>query len=468
MRRRVLSIATVGVCLLLLTLSPPNTGSDATAGRAKGSTIQAVKASSWACLPRYGEPEVILTLHRPTDLHHMVSADFNDDGWPDVVLSRALWQSKETYEIDVLLNDGYGNLILGTTEIFSGTVPSVMDPRELVLADFNGDGRPDIFFADQGMDAPPSPGYQNTLVLSAPGGKLVDATDNLPQQSDFSHSAAAADIDGDGDVDLYVGNTWGQTDLPPQILLNAGRAGVFTVAAGRLPFPVEDNDYGAFTTSEFVDVNNDNSPDLILGDAGDDLAGGKESLILLNNGGGYFAKLANAIPEPPFSMNQALDIDATDLNDDGYQDLFINYTKQEYYGRYIQILINNQDGTFRDETAARLPQSENYDPWIVWVYLLDLDMDGHLDIVATPVSGSGPLFYLNIGDGTFRPLPNLFNISSGLLFTFLDIDQNGFLDVLWSYGGCEDGTCPEDHFLVRALGCPMFLPVICRNTAAGN
>ena len=49
----------------------------------------------------------------------------------------------------------------------------------MVIADFNGDRVDDIFVADHGYDAYPFPGYQNTLVLSAPGGKLVDATDNL-------------------------------------------------------------------------------------------------------------------------------------------------------------------------------------------------------------------------------------------------------------------------------------------------
>jgi hypothetical protein len=466
LNHRIKSILTLGICMLLLVPIFLSTGGNAAASSAHESALQPGAPSSWACLPRYSEPELILTLNRPTDLHHIVSADFNGDGWPDVVLARAYWQSTETFELDILLNDGNGNLVLGTSEVFSGTVPSVMDARELVLADFNGDNRPDMFFADQGMDDFPQPGYQNTLVLSAPGGKLVDATANLPQQSSYTHSAAAADIDADGDIDLYVGNVWSsQThNLPPQILINQGKASKFSVATGRLPFPIKDLDFGAFTTSEFVDVNNDDSPDLILGDAGDDLAGGKESLVLLNNGSGYFSKLADAIPQPPFSINLALDIDATDLNSDGYQDLIINYTKQEYYGQYIQILINNQDGTFHDETTSRLPQSDNNDPWIIWIHLLDLDMDGNLDLVASPTGGTGgPLFYLNNGEGVFHSLPNVFNIGTGVLLTFFDIDKDGFLDVLWSWGGCEYGACPEEHFLVRALGCPVFLPVVSRN-----
>ena len=72
-----------------------------------------------------------------------------------------------------------------------------------------------------------------------------------------------------------------------------------------------------------------------------------------------------------------------------------------------------------------------------------------------------PLFYLNNGNGIFHPLANIFNIGTDNLFTFLDLDQNGFLDILWSYPGCSDGSCPEVQFIVRALGCPVFLPFVC-------
>ncbi len=414
------------------------------------------------CLPRYSEPSEILRLNVAADLWGMRSTDLNGDGWPDVLLYRGFSGTTRSAPLGILLNDGQGNLIEGASQVFLGAVPAVVGARELVLADFNGDGRVDIFVADHGMDAYPEPSNQNTLVLSASGGKLVDATGNLPQQIDYTHSAAAADIDGDGDIDLYVGNTWSATtSFPPAIWLNSDGAGTFVAATGRLPYPVEDLGFGAFTTCEFVDVNNDASPDLILGDAGDDLEGGPDSLVLLNDGRGHFSHLANAMPSKPFAETDiALDIDAYDLNGDGYQDLLMVFTRGTYAGRYIQVLINNRDGTFRDETAVRLPQSDNNDPWISWVFLYDLNMDGHVDIVAQPVGGQEPLFYLNNGDGTFRPLSNVFNIHTDNLFTFLDIDRDGLLDVLWAYGNSGFEGVPEVHFLVQASGCPQSLPVL--------
>src|SRR5207248_8930189 len=102
--------------------------------------------------------------------------------------------------------------------------------------------RNDIFVADHGYDAPPFPGHPNALALSTPDGKLVDASSNLPPESGFSHSAAAADVNRDGSVDLYVGNLCTAcTDAPPEILLNDG-TGHFTRRTDLLPADLQDVD----------------------------------------------------------------------------------------------------------------------------------------------------------------------------------------------------------------------------------
>jgi len=156
------------------------------------STVHESKPETTHCIPRYGELNEFLHLNPSSDLWGVNAADFNDDGFQDIVLTRGIFQSGETTGIEFLLNDGKGNFSVGTTDVLSGENSVVMEPREVVLADFNGDGRTDIFIADQGMDTDPFPGHQNTLVLSALDGKMMDATDKLPQQSDQTHSATAA------------------------------------------------------------------------------------------------------------------------------------------------------------------------------------------------------------------------------------------------------------------------------------
>ena len=341
MNNRTMSVLTLGICLLLLTLASPSRGNDVVAGRAdeglidggirppiatamlRGSTVPSQAGSPGSCLPRYSEPQFILRVNEAGPYEYepfVTSGDFDGDGLEDVVITEMTFQTMETYELDILLNDGNGSLVLATSSVFSGTVPAVQHPRKIVIADFNGDGVADIFVADHGYDADPYPGYQNTLVLSVPGGRLVDATANLPQQSDFAHSATAGDIDGDGDNDLYVGIL---LDIDPQILINNG-SGEFTVAEGRLHESL-DWTHNAYTASEFVDVNNDGFPDLVLADGGDEFNNEystPDSVVLLSDGLGSFTSSPIALPTQPFAVTDiGLDIEPADLNDDGYQDL---------------------------------------------------------------------------------------------------------------------------------------------------
>ena len=78
-----------------------------------------------------------------------------------------------------------------------------------------------------------------------------------------------------------------------------------------------------------------------------------------------------------------------DVNDDGLDDLLLaanlvelDFPYKEYLGKLmIQILISNGDGTFRDESAARYPQSdEPYPDASDSFQLHDLDGDGHKDL----------------------------------------------------------------------------------------
>ena len=70
------------------------------------------------------------------------------------------------------------------------------------------------------------------------------------------------------------------------------------------------------------------------------------------------------------------------------------------------MLVNNGNGTFRDETTTRLPQADNVDQWPYSIYVDDLNGDRHPDIAVAlyPHPSQTPPFYENQGDGTFRPM----------------------------------------------------------------
>jgi hypothetical protein len=406
-------------------------------------------------LPRYGPARLSVTTSLSDSGESIASidaADFNGDGLVDAVVTRSHYGTFKAYPLQILLNNRRGGFYDGTAKTFDGAVPQVQYPRKIVIADFNNDGRPDIFVADTGYDGSPGPGFHNTLVLSTANHKLRDATANLPSQVRFTHSATAADVNNDGSVDLYIGSIYTEShDEPPEILLNDG-IGHFHVCGDCLPPLLSEpvviggqSLHGpTYTGSQFVDVNNDGAPDLVLaGNGFYRVPAGivtSDSQVLLNDGRGHFSVLQGALPPRPWNDTaEGLDVKGADLNRDDHEDLVISYTQEDpfYVGRWLQILINNGNGTFRDETKAYLPQAEDSLTWIKTLDLVDLNGDRAPDIVAHPAEffQVQPPFYLNRGKGHFRALPLAYSHTGGDLFTMVDVRGDGHRDFLTSTNG---------------------------------
>jgi len=83
------------------------------------------------------------------------SADFNGDGLPDVVYTTANSGSTSTFAMQFALNRGSGRFVDGGRALFGGAVPRTQGGGRLVIADFNNDGRPDVYYADSGAEAAP-------------------------------------------------------------------------------------------------------------------------------------------------------------------------------------------------------------------------------------------------------------------------------------------------------------------------
>ena len=398
-------------------------------------------SSAAVTTPIFGAPKTVLTFNGDEvgGLSELETGDVNGDGLPDVVVTRLTYPPAHmTFPIGILLGDGDGGFTDGS-RLWSGPAARTEHGRQILIADFNGDHRNDIFVADHGYDAEPFPGHPNTLALSTADGKLVDASGNMPPESGFSHSAAAADVNHDGSVDIYVGNLCCGDHTPPEILLNDG-SGHFTRRLDLLPPELQDTSTRTYTRTLFVDANSDGAPDLVLGASNQT----PTSIVLLNDGTGRFRTVANALPPKPFGPSGILiSLASFDINSDGRPDLLAGFQRADFSGRRIQVLIGVGDGTFRDETSTRLPTQDEGRGWPYALRVADVNGDSALDFAVSVYqapSEHGPL-YLNDGTGVFHrtPLP-----AASQAFLFLDANRDGHPDLFNAFAGGPGGQEHEE------------------------
>lgn len=283
----------------------------------------------------------------------------------------------------------------------TGYIRGYVHAREAIAADFNNDGILDLFIAAHGYDANPFPGEPNGLLLSDGDAQIIDASNLLPSESDFTHSAAVSDVNGDGFVDIFVGNIGGGFGVNPYLLVNNGGTSFIrteldpNIFSWTQPTSVTNKKY---TSSLFHDVDGDGVEELILG-----MDTGSKSLILEFNTSKNDFDIVRELPAGIFGQNSiTVDVQAADVNSDGLIDIIMSQTNSEpfYSGRAIQILLQKPDGTFEDQGTDIISDFNMSGEWIVFIGLFDVNNDGAIDIVGTLGSG-GYLLFLNDGNGRF-------------------------------------------------------------------
>ena len=190
--------------------------------------------------------------------------------------------------------------------------------------------------------------------------------------------------------------------------------------------------------THFIDAENDGDADLYLGLI-ENIENSDRTGILLNDGTGRFTlSCAEAIPPPPIDgIWKTQDSVRADLNQDGLHDLLLYQSDSMYEGHFVQVLISNGDGSFRDETSLRLPAQvrafQGGGAPIFW--FRDINGDGHNEILnflygpdfqpATDVIDS----YLNMGNGVFTALPDDF-VNVRPIVAAVDVHGDGWVDFL--------------------------------------
>ncbi|GJG87044.1 hypothetical protein tb265_22250 [Gemmatimonadetes bacterium T265] len=186
-------------------------------------------------------------------------ADVNGDGLDDLFVGGAKGQPAALF-----LQTPDGHFVRSNAGLFEPDAES--DDVGAVFFDANGDGRPDLYVVSGGSEfSPESPALQDRLYLNDGGGRFHKATASLPAETNSGSRVAAADYDGDGAVDLFVGGRvvpW-QYGVPPRSMLlhNDGR-GHFTDVTDRLAPGL--STVGMVTDAQWRDVDGDGRPDLVV------------------------------------------------------------------------------------------------------------------------------------------------------------------------------------------------------------
>ncbi|MHB8218009.1 MAG: FG-GAP-like repeat-containing protein [Candidatus Sulfotelmatobacter sp.] len=341
----------------------------------------------------------------------IATGDFNGDGKPDLIASCV-----GSGVVSVLLNDGNGNftLVNSSTGLFGP------DRSFVITGDFNGDGNIDAIISSQTQE--------QLYLLAGEGTGSFESPVALSKRAlGEIYSLTAADINGDGKIDLAFGAV-APTGL--NVMLGEGD--------GKFNAPLFSTIVG-YSSIAFADVNGDGLLDVVtpgtyssleiaLGDGkgqfgisrttstsgpvygpnstvaadfnGDgkvDLAIAEENFptgqvsVVLGNGKGRFG-LPIVSPLLSEAINNGDLMLSGDFNGDGKPDLII----MDDYSTGFQVLLGNGDGTFKAPIDTKLNTTLNF-------AVGDVNGDGKTDVVvSTTVNGQTLIsIYLSNGDGTF-------------------------------------------------------------------
>ncbi len=281
-------------------------------------------------------------------------------------------------------------LALGGPAVAVGT-----DPRGIAVADFNGDGIPDIAVVNRGLN--------NVSVLLGNGDGTFRAAASYAAGVD-PIAIATGDLNGDGRIDLVTANRAAYTI---SVLLGNGD-GTFQqnvdYAAGTEPIAIATADFNGDGLWDVVAVNS---------------ADGTVS-VYLGSGNGLVQ------PQAVYSVGSSpIAIALGDFSVDGIVDVAVADSGANNVG----ILRGNGDGTF--QAAAFYATGSQPDGLIA----ADLNKDGKLDLVAANNGANNISVLLNSGTGTF-PFNVTYTVGSlPFAVTSGDFYGNGIIDIAVANNG---------------------------------
>ena len=375
--------------------------------------------------------------------------DYEDDGWLDlyavnshsIAVDVARWKERGGLPRNAL----YRNVKGSFTDVSRGSGADLqLRGNGCVAADFNMDGRTDLYVTAVGYDA---------LLWNEGGGRFVEGARAAGIDTYGWHTAAAVgDVNADGRPDLFVA---GYTDLNApvpdaaggfpltykgvrdRLYLNLGPdangRSRFREVAQELGLEAERVEHGLGAV--FTDVNGDGRVDLYVAN---DLDPNRLYLNVPSRGGLGFCLEERGAALGVADRNAGMGIAAADVSGDGRPDLFVTNSHRQLHGVFWS------RGPGADFADARPDFAQAFDTTLAgWgASWADLDLDGHLDLVfangAIPVTNldadAEPIKVLGSVDGEIADVSAGVGLGDGPFvngrgLAAADYDNDGDLDV---------------------------------------
>jgi hypothetical protein len=298
--------------------------------------------------------------------------DFDNDGWDDIT-----YATDAGTEIYFLKN----NNGVFTSVTFNG-ISNTLKTKQVIWVDYDNDGDKDLFVT--GFEGA-NKFYQNDGSMNFTD---ISSTIGLFETDLFSYGVSFADIDNDGDLDVFISNRDGVAENQRNYLYR-NDSGVYVDITAAAGIPMDSQ---LSFCSIIFDYNKDGYQDIyVSNDKPDNI-----NRLYKNNGDGTFDDVS-------VSSGAGIGINAMtttigDYNNDGWFDIYVTNTPQGN-----ELLKNNGDGTFTNVASTT---GTSFDSLGWGSVFLDADNDGLLDLyVSGGFEGSATFlpsaFYHQQGNGTF-------------------------------------------------------------------